>query len=172
MTTDEIKKYIANKIREGESLSKIQDELKADGCAMTFMELRLIASGIGNDFWKEQEKPDPAPGKQEKSASESVPAAKQEPGLPEEPAADEPVPAAVSPEEGKADAKLRGKTSVTLSPIQRPGYVASGTVTFGSGASGDWCVDEMGRFGFEKLDGKPDTQDIREFQMELHKAFQ
>jgi hypothetical protein len=44
-------------------------------------------------------------------------------------------------------------------------------VSFGSGASGNWCLDQMGRLMFEKLEGKPDRQDLQEFQLELQRMF-
>ena len=65
---------------------------------------------------------------------------------------------------------LRGKTTVELSPLVRPGAIASGSVKFGSGASADWFLDQQGRLGLEKAKGQPDRQDIQEFQIELQKA--
>ena len=62
MTHDEIKAFIADRTREGNSLSKIQDMLAEQGVKMTFMELRLIASEIETTFWKQTEPaPEPAP---------------------------------------------------------------------------------------------------------------
>jgi hypothetical protein len=43
-------------------------------------------------------------------------------------------------------------------------------VQFGSGASGTWIVDQMGRLGFDKLNGEPKEKDIQEFQVELRKV--
>ena len=62
MDNTAIKKFIAERVAEGVSLSKIQDELTAQGNKMTFMELRLLASEIENDIFKRQEAPaEPAP---------------------------------------------------------------------------------------------------------------
>ena len=64
-----------------------------------------------------------------------------------------------------------GTTRVELSPIARPGAVASGTVTFGSGVTADWVLDRTGRIGLDNPTGSPTQQDIQEFQMELQKLF-
>ena len=178
MDKQEIKEYIASRVTEGISLSRIQDELKEKGVKMTFMELRLIASEIESGVFKAGEKAaEPAPDKKqdeqtsEQSGTEEEeafgPGEEEEAGAPFPPESDE---APADAGDGKVG-KLRGKTTVTLSRIQRPGFMASGSVTFGSGASGEWVLDQMGRLGFEKMEGKPDQQDIQEFQMELRKAF-
>ncbi len=174
MTHDEIKQFIAEQTECGVSLSHIQDMLNEKGAKLTFMELRLIASEIESGLWKKQEEV------QEPKQEDAPPAAAQEEG-----AAEERVPAEDSvPEEGgepiaddagkgvaDAEAKPRGKTTVTISPIQRPGCVASGSVTFGSGVTGTWALDQLGRLMFEDISGRPDKQDVAEFQMELQKAF-
>ena len=66
--------------------------------------------------------------------------------------------------------KVRGATTVTVSPIQRPGFAMSGSVSFGSGVTADWYVDQTGRLGLDNASGQPDEQDIQEFQIELRKA--
>lgn len=162
MDNTEIKKFIAEKVAEGISLSKIQDELTAQGTKMTFMELRLLASEIENDIFKQQEAAaqPPAPAPAPESAEANMPSDDQ--------------PAAPAPASENADDanKVRGNTSVTVSPIQRPGYYASGTVKFGSGAEAEWFLDQTGRLGLDPTNGmKPDQQDIAEFQQELRKAF-
>ena len=180
MDRQEIKEYIAGRVTEGVSLSHIQDELKEKGVKMTFMELRLIASEIESGVFKAGEKAaepaqdkDPAP----RDAADNMPEEAEEDPFGPEPGGDgmeESLPGPDASDDAAGDAadkKLRGKTTVTLSRIQRPGFMASGSVTFGSGASGEWVLDQMGRLGFEKMEGKPDQQDIQEFQMELRKAF-
>lgn len=177
MDRQEIKKYIAERVSAGTSLSHIQDELKEKGVKMTFMELRLIASEIESEVFKAGEKAAEPPAKAE-SAVPETPGEEEEDAFGPEPGVGEeeegPFPAEEEPPEdapAEGEKKLRGKTTVTLSRIQRPGFMASGSVTFGSGASGEWVLDQMGRLGFEKMEGKPDQQDIQEFQMELRKAF-
>jgi len=175
MTHDEIKAFIADRTREGNSLSKIQDMLAEQGVKMTFMELRLIASEIETTFWQQAE-PAPEPAKEEKKPEQdaAVPP-EDEAGYPEDEPAGEPLPPETDamPGEAPADggAKPRGRTTVTLDQLARPGFLATGGVQFGSGASGSWCLDQMGRLMFEKLEGKPDRQDLQEFQLELQRMF-
>ena len=175
MTHDEIKAFIADRTREGNSLSRIQDMLAEQGVKMTFMELRLIASEIETTFWQQAE-PAKEPAKEEKPEQDAAVPPEDADGFPEDGPAEEPLPPeedAAVPGEAPADgeAKPRGRTTVTLDQLQRPGFLATGGVQFGSGASGNWCLDQMGRLMFEKLEGKPDRQDLQEFQLELQRMF-
>ena len=172
MTHDEIKAFIADRTREGHNLSKIQDMLAEQGVKMTFMELRLIASEIETTFWKQAE-PAPEPAPEEKKTDAAAPADDAD-GFPEDELADELPPSEDSesgdaPADGKA--APRGQTSVTLDQVQRPGFMATGTVSFGSGAKGLWGLDQFGRLRVEPTEGKPDQQDIQEFQLELQRMF-
>ena len=173
MTHDEIKQFIADRTREGNNLSRIQDMLAEQGVKMTFMELRLIASEIETSFWQKSE-PAPEPAPEEKAPAAPADAPAEEDGFPGEDAAGQAPqqePAQEAPAGDAGEAAPRGRTSVTVDQLQRPGFLATGTVTFGSGASGNWCLDQMGRVMFEKLNGKPDRIDIQEFQMELQRVF-
>ena len=172
MTHDEIKAFIADRTREGNSLSKIQDMLAEQGVKMTFMELRLIASEIETTFWQQAE-PAAEPAKDAKKPEQEAAPAAEAGELPDEPADDEPLPPEEPVAEMPADGEPapRGRTTVTLDQLQRPGFLATGGVQFGSGASGNWCLDQMGRLMFEKLEGKPDRQDLQEFQLELQRMF-
>jgi len=170
MTLDEIKAFITEKVQEGLSLSKIQDLLNEKNEKMTFMELRLIASEIESGIWQQQEKKnEPQP-----KAEEAIPAKENIPDETEENEifSDEQPQQPVSDTfDQSSNAGPRGNTTVTMSRIQRPGFLASGTVTFGSGASAEWFIDQTGRVGFDNLSGKPDKQDIQDFQNELQKLF-
>ena len=174
MTHDEIKAFIADRTREGNSLSKIQDMLAEQGEKMTFMELRLIASEIETTFWKQAEpEPEPEPEAEKQAAA---PADAESDDFP----ADGPVGDSLPPEEpasapsdapADGEAAPRGVTTVTLDQVQRPGFMATGTVSFGSGAKGLWGLDQMGRLRVEPTEGKPDQMDIQEFQLELQRMF-
>lgn len=162
MTQEEIKQFIADKTNEGMALSAIQDALAAQGVKLRFMELRMLAAEIESVLAKkESEKaPPPEPEKEQKD-----PAAGDAAAAPADAPAPAPAPAADAP------AGIRGKTTVTISPIQRPGYMACGTVSFGSGATAEWFLDQTGRLALDNASGQPDQQDIQEFQVELRKAF-
>lgn len=212
MTELEIKNFIAEKVPEGNSLSRIQDMLKSQGVNITFMELRLLASELESGLWKKDDaKKEEERAKADKAAALAGNTASSAPGagvgeedpyagapgagmgamapgmgrgmgrLPEE--EDEALPQE-SPEEGNAgempentpenmpeENKASGGTVVELSPIARPGAVASGTVKFGSGVTADWVLDRTGRVGLDNPTGSPTQQDIQEFQMELQKLF-
>lgn len=176
MTHDEIKAFIADRTREGHNLSKIQDMLAEQGVKMTFMELRLIASEIETTFWQQAEpQPEPAP-EADKPAQDAAPADGLDELPPDDPGAeqlppDDAAPADDAPAADDGKAAPRGRTTVSLDQLARPGFLATGSVTFGSGASGTWLLDQMGRLMFEKVEGKPDRQDLQEFQLELQRMF-
>ena len=165
MNNEQIKQFVAERVAEGISLSKIQDELTAQNVKITFMELRLIASEIDTEELakldkkaevKKEEKAPEAPV-QEEMPAEEVPAAPAETPAeaPEEPAEDAP----------------RGPTVVEICKLAMPGYALNGSVKFGSGVTADWYLDQMGRLALDKVEGgKPNEKDIEEFQMELRKA--
>ena len=169
MNQQQIKDFIAQKVPEGYSISKIQDLLKEQGVHITFMELRLLASEMEEQVWKQNEKEEkPAPGPEI-----AAPAGDELPGTMNE-AEPSPAPAPMpAPEEDKTDAPAapRGKTTVELSKIARPGTAASGSVKFGSGVTAEWLIDQFGRLSLDNPSGKPDQQDIKEFQIELQKLF-
>ena len=127
-----------------------QSELKAQGHTMTFMELRLLAAELQDIRWSA---PEPPPAPAEKTA---------------EPPADAP---ADQTEQPPADAPAAGKTTVEMNRVVRPGAAAEGTVSFGSGASATWVIDQFGRLGLEKVVGEYTDTDIREFQQELARLF-
>ena len=174
MTHDEIKAFIADRTREGHNLSKIQDMLAEQGVKMTFMELRLIASEIETSFWQKSEPQPEAASEAEKPAQDAAPAEEAD-ELPADDAGQLPPDDAAPADDAAADdgkeAAPRGRTTVTIDQLARPGFLATGCVSFGSGASGNWCLDQMGRLMFEKLEGKPDRQDLQEFQLELQRMF-
>jgi hypothetical protein len=141
MGTDESKKIIAKLLADGISLSDIQGILAKDhDIRMTFLELRLIASELENVDWGKFNKEEPVDDDKAKT-KDSTPSQ-----------------------------EISGRTVVEISKLVRPGAVASGTVSFGSGAKAEWILDQMGRLGLDKAEGKPTEQDLKEFQEELQKA--
>ncbi|MBQ9338551.1 MAG: hypothetical protein IJS14_14770 [Lentisphaeria bacterium] len=171
MDQKQIKDFIAQKVPEGFSLSKIQDLLKEQGVHITFMELRLLASEIEESVWKKTEKEE-APAPAEPANTPADPQAAEADDFADGPADAAPAePASPAPEDPAKPAAPRGKTTVELSKIARPGAAASGTVKFGSGVTAEWVIDQLGRLGLENASGQPDQQDIREFQIELQKLF-
>lgn len=149
MDTAERNKLIGEWLNEGHTLSEVQKILQNEhGIKLTYMELRLLASELEVDWTKQD--PDPV-------------VVKDKPTEPE----------VLSPEE-EATPAGGGKLRVEVSKLVRPGSMFSGTVTFKSGASGEWFVDQMGRLGLTPATGSaaPTQEDIQEFQVELQKMLQ
>ena len=144
-----VKSLIRELLAKGYTLSQVQTELKAQGHPMTFMELRLLAAELQDIQWSA---PEPPPAPAEKPA-EAAPAADN----------------AAAPADEAAPAT--GKTKVEMSRVVRPGAAAEGTVSFGSGASAVWVIDQLGRLGLERVVGEYTETDIREFQQELAHLF-
>ena len=157
-----IKNFMAEKLREGESLSEIQKLVNEKfSLRMTYMEIRILASELESVDWKAL---DP------RAQAEAAKKAKEE----SEQASDDTAPGEDVPEEANETAAAApagaaaGSTVVELSKLARPGMMLSGTVKFASGSTAEWYVDNMGRLGLENLKGaKPTREDIEAFQIEL-----
>ena len=67
-----------------------------------------------------------------------------------------------------------GPLSVELDRIVRPGFMASGSVTFSDGVSGKWALDQMGRLMLEtpQKGYQPSPPDVAAFQRELQAQLQ
>ena len=190
--------FIQQCLSEGMSLSQVQDQLMQQfGLHMTYMELRMLTAELQVDWEKQDAKAEatrasilPKEAKAKAAAQQAAAAPRAATPMPEEDAlpreeeyppypeeedttaaAQEATPGASATNAPASDA-LRGATTVEISKVVRPGASLSGTVKFGSGASGEWYVDAYGRLGFNPDEGSsnPDQQDIQEFQVELQKA--
>lgn len=149
----EIKRFVAAKLAEGESLSDIQNMVNAEfDQHMTYMDLRILASSLDVD-WQALD-----PNAKKAASAEAAPAQ------------DEP-PAAAPAGDAPAQDVATGDTVVEIGKLARPGMMFSGTVKFASGSTAEWYVDSMGRLGLENLVGeKPTQDDVEKFQIELDKA--
>jgi hypothetical protein len=74
----------------------------------------------------------------------------------------------------QAEGATLGDVSVTVSKIQRPGSLLSGSVTFSDGVVADWQIDSMGRLGVipPSPEYKPSQEDVQAFQRELQHQLQ
>ncbi|MCK5844980.1 MAG: hypothetical protein KAG97_09750 [Victivallales bacterium] len=139
MENNELKKIIAELIKEGRSLDEVQKTLDVEyGEKMTFFDLRMLVSELDDIDWGEEE--------EEKEATEET---------------DNPDAKNVE------ETSKQGGTVVEISKLTRPGVALSGSVNFASGASADWVLDQHGRLSFEKSVGEPTEDDLREFQENL-----
>lgn len=175
MDRNEIKDFIVEKTLEGMAMTAIQDALAEAGVKIKFMELRLLAAECDAVLEKKRQEKAAAEAKAaaanaEKTAA-AAPAPAQAPAAPAPAAAPAEAPAAAPAETAEAPAGPRGETTVTVSPIQRPGYLACGMVTFGTGGTAEWFLDQSGQLALDNLKGpEPDRQDQQEFVRELKKV--
>ncbi len=138
MNDIEIKKFMAEELNNGVSLSNIQDQIAEKfGVKYTFLEMRMLAAELEDIDWQ---KLDPATPKKEEK---------------------------IEPQPQPGD----GVTRVTRNTVVRPGAVASGSVSFGSGASAEWLLDQYGRLSLDNEVGTPTEDDVKAFQDELRKMF-
>ncbi|MCQ2397284.1 MAG: hypothetical protein MJ106_06275 [Lentisphaeria bacterium] len=177
LTEQERDAFIMECLDQGMSLSELQDQLvQQHDIHMTYMELRMLTADLQVNWSKQDAKAEAARAKNTPAAKAPSPAEPSdmqdadsaEEELPQE--EDHSEPPSLPPEQ--QDNSLRGTTTVEISKVVRPGAAMSGTVKFGSGASGEWYLDQYGRLGFtpDEGSGNPDQQDVQEFQRELQKA--
>ena len=166
MDNTERKQIVAQLLKEGRKPSEIQDYLRKEkGDSITYMELRMLLSEMEAKLPEEPSKPF-TPLKASPLTSSTPPAPQQsKPRGKGQPA---------PPPSQSAAAGPRGKTSVAVDDMPQPGSMLSGRVRFGSGAKALWFMDETGRIGLdpELGTGKPDQQDMQEFQTELRRILE
>ena len=149
MTNEERKPFVAQLLKEGRSLSEIQDFLRKEkGDSITYMELRLLLS----------EMPDAKLPEKELLKTVLPPASN----------------AVAKPAADAGTEPSGGKLSISVDQTPAPGSMLSGYARFSSGAKGHWFLDEMGRLGLEPELGssKPTQKDMQEFSTELRRMLQ
>ena len=64
--------------------------------------------------------------------------------------------------------------SITVSPVTKPGVMASGSVTFSDGVTCEWHVDEFGRPGLvpPREGYRPPEADMPKFGQKLQQQLQ
>lgn len=153
------KQQVAAWVNEGLSLSDVQKRIAADlGVSMTYMDVRFLVDDLDLTL-VDKAPPAPAP---KASAETPASAASDLPGDVVEPT---PEPEGLAPEAPAGG----GSVKVTVDPIQRPGVLVSGTVSFSDGQGGQWQMDEYGRLGFVPpyAGYKPAPADVQAFQTAL-----
>lgn len=150
--TDEQVAQVRAWAAEGVDLNGIQKRLATEcGVHMTYMDVRFLLLDYGIEI---------------ATAPEATPAPAPEAAAP---AAEAPAPAA---QPDAATAPAGGKVSVTLDELQLPGTLISGKVSFPSGGSGSWFIDQAGRLGWSDLSGKPTQYEMQDFQTQLMQMLQ
>lgn len=152
--TEEQKAQVSAWIGEGLGLAEVQKRLADEfGVSMTFMDVRFLVDDLNLQLHD-------APAKAEADITKQPP-----PSTPAEPV----------PDAEAAPAGGPGKVTVSVDPLQRPGALVSGSVTFSDGESMGWQLDQSGRLGL--IPGanegyRPSEDDIAEFQLALQTELQ
>ena len=172
--------FIMESLDSGMSLSEVQDQLgEKYGIHMTYMELRMLTAELQINWSKQDQKAEAQkpktkeePKPAEAAAAEGEESAEDAAGPADDGYGDEPMDEEEPGTGEEAPGELRGKTTVEISKVVRPGAMLSGNVNFGSGAKAEWYIDQYGRAGLIPAPGskKPDRKDMMEFQRELQKA--
>lgn len=154
----QIAAFMSEELAKGTSLSQLHGMVNEKfQTHLTYMEIRIIASELQVD-WNANDPKAIAAAKAKAKKEEEARAAEAE--------------AAMAAENGEAPAgEAPGKCVVTVNKVNPPGILASGTVTFSSGSTADWYVDQTGRPGIGNLKGEqPTQQEAEEFMVELQKV--
>ena len=151
MTNDERQAIVRQLLKDGRTLSQIQDfHRNEQSDSISYMDLRILLSAMLDATSPEKEFPKIV--------------------LP--PAA----PPAATPAAGAPDAAAppAGKLSISMDQLPAPGSMLSGYARFSSGAKAHWFLDETGRLGLEPElgSGKPTPADMQEFSAELRRMLQ
>lgn len=159
--SDEQKQQVATWVRGGLGLAEVQRRLESEfGLRPTFMEVRFLVDDLELDLTDPTPPAPAAPAPQADGASADMP---------------EPVPGDAELEDPFGDAVPGGSVNVSIDPVQRPGALVSGSVTFSDGETMGWQLDQMGRLGLlpGSTEGyRPSEEDIAAFQMELQSILQ
>ena len=175
--TDEQSTAVRQWAEDGADLAVIQLRLDEEfEVRLSFMDTRFLIADMGIELAEEAEpEPEAEPEMPDSTPQGGEPVEAEvldDPAENSEQAAQSAGADEHSPEDD-GDAESASAT-VTISEVQQPGVMISGTVTFDGGEKAEWSLDQMGQLGM-----KPDTEEfrpspaqMRAFQLELQKAAQ
>jgi hypothetical protein len=191
--TPEQKQAVSAWVAAGDNLSVIQNKLSAEfKIALTYRDVRFLVDDLNlalkdaapkvdvTDVTKAAAAPAARAAAPEKKgflekAKEKLGLAKEEPAAvpPADDLGDDDLP----PEEFEDDLPAGASTvKVSVDKVSLiPGALASGSVTFSDGVTGNWVVDQYGRPGFTKIskDGyRPTPADAQAFMQQLSASLQ
>ncbi len=133
-----VKKWVA----EGVDLNGIQKKLQSEyGLHLTYMDVRFLLLDHGIELASEKPSPDVAANDPQSESKEHL-------------------------SEG-GEGNVSGTVRVELDDLQLPGTLISGKAHFPGGAEGAWQIDQLGRFGWSKLNGTPSPEEMKSFEQEL-----
>lgn len=165
---ESVKSWLADGLGVAEVQSKLEELF---GLHMRYMDVRFLIDDIGAEIKENTPAPKPSPVAETEAMDKTRPQADDvaefsanDGGVAEDALEDQQNEA---PQGENSDAC--GKVVVSVSPIQRPGALAGGDVTFSDGVKAEWVVDQMGRLSLMSTPQgyTPPQADIPVFQREL-----
>lgn len=126
--TEAVKSWVS----EGAGVSQVQKRLESEfGINLTYMDVRFLLDDLDAELKDPVREVAPedaltAPLPPKSGASESV---------------------AESDGEPSNETAAEGEVVVTKSPIQRPGAIVGGNITFSDGGKAEWVLDQTGQLG-------------------------
>ena len=187
--TPEQKQTVAAWVAAGDNLSTVQQKLTEQfRISMTYRDVRFLVDDLNLEL------KDPAPKVDASDVSKAPPPVggvpsprtsekkglidkmKEKVGLAPEDMDEDDLPLDDLPEESgeMPGAPGTGRFSLDLDRLVRPGFMASGNVTFSDGVTGKWALDQMGRLALETAQKgyQPSPADVQAFQRELQAQLQ
>lgn len=197
--TPEQKQAVAAWVAAGDNLSAVQKKLAEQfKLSLTYRDVRFLVDDLNLALKDPAPKVDasdvsktpapvggvPPPRSEKKGLIDKLkekvglaPGAVEERADPDAPDDEDDLPPDGPPETGDDLATPPGGAStlsLEVDRLVRPGFMASGSVTFSDGTTGKWAIDQMGRLMLETAQKgyKPGAADVQAFQRELQMQLQ
>ena len=174
--TPEQKQAVTNWVAAGDNLSAIQKKLiEQFKLSMTYRDVRFLVDDLNLAL------KDAAPKVDASDVTKAAPTKAPAPdrAAPSDASAGDDAPPEDGAAEGFPDDIPPGGPSTVSVNVDKvtliPGALASGSVTFSDGVTGQWIVDNQGRPGFTKISQagyRPSAADSQAFVQELSAALQ
>ncbi len=143
-------------ISDGADISQIQKRLSSEfGMNVTYMDVRFLVDDLGETIKDKVEKGKTPPESSADNANRNG------------------TNTGVDLDSGESSKAEPGALRVAVSPVQRPGALASGDVAFSDGGKAEWVLDQQGRLALiPAVQGyNPPQSDLPEFQRKLGELF-
>jgi hypothetical protein len=190
--TPEQKAAVASWVTAGDNLSAVQKKLAEQfQLSLTYRDVRFLVDDLdltlkdaapkvdASDVTKAQPAPKaagtaPSPRSAPPEKKGFLDKAKEKLGLAKEEAPEDAALDAEAEFEDELPPAGAGSVSIVVDKVTLiPGALASGSVTFSDGVTGQWVVDQYGRPGFTKISQpgyRPTPEDAQAFMQELSRS--
>jgi len=191
--TPEQKQTVASWVAAGDNLSAVQKKLAEQfQLSLTYRDVRFLVDDLNLELKDPAPKvdasdvsktparpatagrPEPVERAEKKGLIDKL---KEKVGMAPEAVDEDDLPPDDLPQEAEEiPAPPAGASSLSLEMdrLVRPGFMASGSVTFSDHTTGKWAIDQMGRLMLETAQKgyKPSPADVQAFQHELQRQLQ